>query len=305
MSISRERLALFAAALTGIQVGGAIVATRSIVHDIGPFSLGMLRYAMAVLVLLPFLWAYRRVRIRGRDLIGLGILGAVQFGVLIALANISLQTISAGRGALLFATFPLMTMILAAAVGRERITLPKTVGVLLTIAGVGAVLGERLPFAPSGTTWTGDLAMLGAALSGAVCSILTRPYLARYPTLPVGALAMFASVVALFPPSLGEGVGATLAVLPLPVWLVIAGIGLSSGIGYTAWLYALKHASPTRVTVFLGLSPVTAALFGTLVLGEPLTPGMGIGMVCVLGGLWLAVSFNRPAVVAADPASPG
>ena len=34
---------------------------------------------------------------------------------------------------------------------------------------------------------------------------------------------------------------------------------VSSGAGYFAWLYALKHEAPTRVTVFLALNPPTAA----------------------------------------------
>lgn len=111
---------------------------------------------------------------------------------------------------------------------------------------------------------------------------------------------MFASVIVLTLPAMAEGLGGTLETLTLPVWLVIVAIGLSSGIGYTAWLFALKHTSPTRATVFLGLSPVTAALFGTLVLGESVSLGMITGIVCVLGGLWLAVSFNRPARVTAN-----
>ena len=45
-------------------------------------------------------------------------------------------------------------------------------------------------------------------------------------------------------------------------WTVTAFIGLSSGVGYVLWLYALKHESPTRVTVFLALNPVTATLLG-------------------------------------------
>lgn len=54
------------------------------------------------------------------------------------------------------------------------------------------------------------------------------------------------------------------------------------------WLWALKHASPTRVTVFLSLSPVTAALLGAALLGEDLTPGVMAGLAGVAGGLWLA-----------------
>jgi drug/metabolite transporter (DMT)-like permease len=42
------------------------------------------------------------------------------------------------------------------------------------------------------------------------------------------------------------------------------------------------------VTVFLALSPVTAALLGVGLLGEALTSAIVLGMLCVAGGLWMA-----------------
>jgi drug/metabolite transporter (DMT)-like permease len=56
-----------------------------------------------------------------------------------------------------------------------------------------------------------------------------------------------------------------------PGWLAVAFIGLSSGIGYWLWLWALTNATPTRVMVFLSLRPITAALLGLLLLGEMLS----------------------------------
>jgi drug/metabolite transporter (DMT)-like permease len=70
---------------------------------------------------------------------------------LIALLNYGLRFIPSGRGALIFATFPLLTMLIAAALGYEHLTLMKTLGVFLTIAGVGiprregGATGKRRP----------------------------------------------------------------------------------------------------------------------------------------------------------------
>jgi drug/metabolite transporter (DMT)-like permease len=54
------------------------------------------------------------------------------------------------------------------------------------------------------------------------------------------------------------------------------------------WLWALKNIAATRVTVFLALSPITAAALGVLFLGEAVTTGMMAGVVCVAAGLWVA-----------------
>lgn len=66
-------------------------------------------------------------------------------------------------------------------------------------------------------------------------------------------------------------------------------IGVSSGIGYFLWLWALRHTTPTRVTVFLALGPVTAAVLGVLFLGEPLTLRLGVAVAIATAGLWLAL----------------
>jgi len=97
-------------------------------------------------------------------------------------------------------------MVVAAGLGRERLTWPRTLGVLLTIAGVGLALGDKVVQPGAGHGWAGELAVLAAALCGAVCSVLYRPYLDRYPALPVGAFSMLASVAALAVlAGLGEG----------------------------------------------------------------------------------------------------
>lgn len=284
--------ALLAAAATGVQVGAATVASRAVIQSMGPTSLAFLRYALAVLILLPFVIALQRrqgkIRFAGRDGPVIVVLGVLQFGLLISLLNFGLRSVNAALGTLLFTTFPFIAMLLAAALGLERMTAARTAGVLLTIAGVGLALYERMQVSVDQTAWVGMAAILAAACCGAVCSVLYRPYLRRYPTLVVGFAAMLASVLSLALPAWMEGLPAMLATLPLRVWAAVAFIGLSSGIGYVLWLYALKHSTPTRVTVFMGLSPLTAAFLGTLMLGEPFSAYQSVGALAVLMGLWMA-----------------
>lgn len=290
-------LALLAAAATGVQVGAAIVASRYVVLDVPPMTLALLRYAIGVLCLLPALApAWRAARSRGvswppaRDLAAMAALGIGQFGVLIALLNHGLLHMSAARAALLFSLFPLLTMLLAVAVGRERFRPGTALGVALSIAGVGLSLAPRLmqEAGAAAHAWSAEAAVLGAALLGAVCSVAYRPYLQRYPTLPVSVLAMGASVLFLAVAALAEHWPARVAHLPAAAWGPVGFIGVSSGVGYLLWLYALKHESPTRVTVFLALNPVTAALLGWALLGERVDRWGWAALTCIAAGLWLA-----------------
>jgi drug/metabolite transporter (DMT)-like permease len=282
-------LAAAAAAATGVQVGSAMVATRFVVDQTGPTSLALLRYAIGFCCLLPVVWlSAGPVRFARRDVLPIALLGITQFGILIALLNYGLRFIPSARAALIFATFPLLTMVLAAALGHERLTLPKILGVLLTLVGVGVALGEKALQGGGAPEWVGELAVFASALSGAVCSVLYRPYLRKYPALPVSAFAMLASVGFLAILAAGEGFFVSPPRFTPGGWLAIVFIGLSSGVGYYLWLWALGHAPATQVTVFLALSPITAAGLGALFLGEAISAVSAVGLACVALGLWLA-----------------
>lgn len=283
-------LAMLAAAGTGVQVGAAMVATRFVVGEAGPVSLALLRYTVGFLCLLPFvLLAGKAARIGRRDLLPIALIGVVQFAGVVGLLNFGLAYVPAGRAALIFATFPLIAMLLAAALGHERLTLAKSAGVLLTIAGVGVALGDRaLERGGAPDAWIGELAVFFSAFCGALSSVLYRPYLRRYPALPVGALAMLASVGVLALLAAGEGFYAAWPRFSAGGWLAVIFIGVSSGVFFYLWLWALERTTATRATVFLALSPITAAILGALLLGEAPTLLLLAGLACVVAGLCLA-----------------
>lgn len=280
----RTTLAILAAAATGIQVGAAITATRFAIDMAGPASLAFLRYAIGAACLAPVFFS-ARMRFARADIVPIALLGIGQFGVLIALLNFGLKSVPSARAALIFASFPMLTLLFAALIGQERLTGAKVAGVALTVVGVGFALGDRTLGEAS---LIGELAVLAAAATGAVCSVLYRPYLRRYPALPVSAFAMLAAVIALaLPATLDDLAGAVWRLTPAG-WAAVIFIGLSSGGGYVLWLWALANTSATRVTVFLSLSPITAAALGALLLGEAVSSTMLAGCGCVVAGVWLA-----------------
>lgn len=282
-------LPLIAAATTGILVGAAIVATRFVIGQVSPASLALLRYLIGCCCLVPLALGGPRPHVRLQDVVPIGLLGMVQFGVVVGLLNVALQVLPSARAALIFATSPLLTLMLATVLGVERVTVPKFTGVVLTIVGVGVALGEApLAGGTAPMSWQGEGAVVGSALSAAVCSVLYRPYVRRYPPLTLSVVAMSASVLLLAVLAAREGFFTALPRLTLPGWGAVFFIGISSGIGYYLWLWALRHRPPTSVTVFLALNPVTATGLGAVFLHERISTSFVAGLLCVAGGLWLA-----------------
>ncbi len=282
----KPSLPILAAATNGLLIGAAMVASRFALEQISPATLALLRYSVGALCLLPPLLMIRRLRFERRDLLPVALLGIAQFGILIALLNWGLRFMPAARATLIFATFPLLTMLLAAALRLERLTVAKTAGVLLSFAGVALVLGDKALGAEAG--WWGEAAVFASALTGAVCSVFYRPYVRKYPTLQVSWFAMVASVAFVVPLAAGEGFFDHWPRFDGAAWGAVLFVGLASAAAYFLWLFALAHTSPTRVTVFVSVSPPTAALLGWALLGEPLSPLFLAAVACLAGGLWLA-----------------
>jgi len=280
-------LAAAAAAVAAFLVGAGIVATRFVIEETQPASLALMRYVIGFLCLLVPAAMAGRPHFATRDIGPIALLGIVQFGVLIALLNYGLQTVPSGRGSLIFATFPFLTMILAALLGIESLTRPKSIGVGLSVLGVGLALGVGLgPVA--GGLGTGEIAIFASAVCGAVCSIFYRPYLKKYPVLQISAFAMFASVAFLAVPAALEGFFDAVPQFSPEGWAAIAFIGISSGAGYYLWLWALGNTTPTRVSIFLALSPIAATALGAVWLSEDISASFLAGLVCVVLGLLAA-----------------
>ncbi|MFT6559218.1 DMT family transporter [Sneathiella sp.] len=279
-------LPIVAAILTGLQVGAALVASSYVIDQTTPATLAALRYFVAFLFLFPVMLLFSRRAFDVIDIVPISALGVVQFGFLVALLNYAVQFLPAAQVALIFSTFPLQTLILSVLLGRETLTLLKAIGVLLTILGVGVSVIDKLTLnIPQETEYFAILAAFLAAFSGALCSVLYAPFLRKYPAQNVSVLAMFASVLVLGGYAvLVDGLPSITGINTMGWWVILF-IGFSSAAGYFLWLWALKYLSPTRVTIFLSLGPISSAVFGYLLLSEAITFYLFGGILFVIAGL--------------------
>lgn len=268
--------------------GTGATVTRYLAADADPFTLGLLRFGLGFLIVLPIALILRSRWPRRADWPGTIALGMMFYGVAMVLYNLSLNYTTAARATLALATLPFLTMVAGAMLRVETMTLRKTAGVLIAMAGVGFALAAEIEHAPDGA-WRGEVLMLGTSLLMSFYNVWSRPFIERsdalaFLTVGMGGGAAFLVVAGLF-----SGAAAELAAFGPREWT--AGLYLGSGPGalaFVLWVFALQYASPTRVAVTMTANPLAAALLAIALLDEPITVGFVSGLIVVFLGIWVA-----------------
>ena len=287
----RDVAANAGAFMAAILFGASVVAVRVAVRGIPPLTLAILRFGQGgfLLLLLLLIRARDLLRIRWRDVPYLLLLGAVFFTIFPVTFNAGLRLTEASHGALMLATMPLWSVVLARAAKKERLGRRQMCGVLLTFAGVGIVLAERgLAFVGTSSSLAGDALMLATALCGAVYGVMAKRMLSRYNALTVTTYAMILGTLLLVPAAFFEDPFSAMAGMRADTVMLVLFLGIFGGaIGYFLWTFALTRLSPTQVAVYVNLNPMIAALLGATLLAEKLTAIFITGFAAVLGGVLL------------------
>jgi len=281
-------LGILAAVISSALGGMAAAVTRFIIDAADPVTIAVFRFGLGFLILLPVALAARSRWPRGRDWIGVAALGVMFYGAFFVVYAEALVYTTAARGALAISTLPVLTMIVAPLLGREPLSVRKTLGVLVAMGGVAIALAAGLADAPA-QAWRGDLIMTAGMLSMALYNVLSRPFMQR--SSPLGyataGMAFGGGLNTLL--ALQSGGLAAVASFGAAQWAAVLYLGVFAGaLGFYLWVYALERATPTRVANTITVSPIAAAALGAVLLGEPIGASLLIGIAAVALGIWIA-----------------
>jgi drug/metabolite transporter (DMT)-like permease len=257
-------------------------------RDLTPIWIVALRTAVGGTTLLLLLRLRRGTLPRTGRLWGtvlvLGVVNNAAPWTLLAWAQ---QSLPSGLAGLLMAIVPTSTLLVAAAVGLERITRTRLVGLLLALGGVGTIVA-------------GDLEQPGRVLAVVAVVAATLLY-------AVGAVFAKQRASGTAPPltiATGQVLGAAVVSLPLawltsgPIsiravagttWLAVTLLGVfGTGLAFLVFYVLVERVGATNATLTTYLIPIVAVVAGALLLDERLGVGAGIGGALILLGIWLA-----------------
>ena len=260
-----------------------------------PHALAFWRWLIALLPMLALygaaLWRLRaEVRREWRDLLVLGALGMWVCG---AFVYIGARTTLATNMGPIYAMVPVVIMLVAAGVFRERLSGAQITGAAIALAGVLAIVLRGDLDNLLGLAFTrGDLWIAAAATCWAIYSVWLRFRPSRLDPLPRLAAITGAGVIVLAPLTVVE---AWLVGPPALDWRSVAAVlivALLPGFGaYQAWSWLMREIGASRTALILYLTPLYNAFLAWLILGEAPHWYHAAGAAMVLGGLYLA---NRP-----------
>jgi len=225
-------------------------------------------------------WSIERKDLK--RLVLLGFLG-IPLNQFLYLYGIGFST--AANGALLYATTPVLVMVLSGFLLKETITVRKAAGIFLAFVGVAIVIFERGLDFSSGTTF-GNVVIFIGVIAWAFFSVLGRPLILKYGALKVTCLAILIGTGIFFPVGMVSVLVNPIAAFSVSDWLGILYLGIGTSIvGYVLWYYAIGRIEVSKVAVFANGQPVLATVLAVIFLDYAITGNFVVGGVMTLTGV--------------------
>ncbi|SDB22717.1 Threonine/homoserine efflux transporter RhtA [Desulfonatronum thiosulfatophilum] len=271
--------------------GGTFVAGRLVSRELPPFSAAFLRFAIASVCLVILVRIYEGGLPRPRaaqilPIIVLGLSGIFAYNVLFF---IGLQTVEAGRAAVIVATNPIFVALLAALLFQEPLGPGRLVGIGLSVSGAVLAItgGHPLALFNQVLTW-GDVAIFGCVASWVTYLLVGKVMMQNLSPHAAVTYSCLAGTVMLLPFSLTEGLIGHLRLIPWTLWAALLYLGMfGTVLGFTWFYQAVKEIGPSRAAVFINFVPIWAIVSGFLILGESLNLTLIMGAAMVGGGVYL------------------
>ena len=300
----RFRVAL-AFGLVYVFWGSTYLGIRIAVEHIDPELMTGIRFPVAgVIMLAACALTGRRVAISGREFVRQGIIGVL----LLSVSNVTLAWaelyVRTGLASLIVASVPIWFLVLDTWILRgERLAARGLVGLALGAVGTLVLLWPKLvsSTARGRMELLASICLIGSSFVWAVGSVFSRRWQGSMDAFTatgwqasIGGLVNLAIAFLLGEPAKAQwtmrGMGAI-------AYLVVFG----SLVGYTAYIWLLKHVPTSKVGTYAYVNPVIAVFLGWYFLGERVDAYIAAGTALIILAVALATSAKVKPQVGAEP----
>lgn len=266
--------------------GSLYVVSKPVLGSIPPFTLVLMRYIIALCVLLPLaarICRIQRIRIARADWGTFIFIGVAGYGIATGAQFVGTQLSNASTASLINAMNPVTISVFAALLLGERMTRMRFAAMGSVLLGAFLILGDGLD---SGNTAGIIFSMLSVCL-WSLMSVRVRALAAKYPPMVITAAALVIAGICLVPVAAAEmyHVG-RIPVLNRTLVFPVLYMGLiCTALSQLLWNLGLSKLEASRCGMFYPLQPVVSTLLGVWFLHEVITPHFLLGGLFILGGI--------------------
>jgi drug/metabolite transporter (DMT)-like permease len=197
------------------------------------------------------------------------------------------------NASLMMTTNPIMVLVAASIIIRERITIRKVVGIIIGIIGASTLLLLGSQTAISTTSTLGDIFILINSLSWGVFLIIVKPLMQKYKTVTVMKWVFLFGSILVFPFGWEQFNLIKWETFDTNVWMgVFYVVIITTSVAYMLNTYALKNLSPSTVSAYIYLQPLFATIIA-IIIGKDKINGFHIlSAVLIFTGVYLVTSGN-------------
>ena len=296
--MSRRGWALFLA--MSVIWGVPYLLIKVAVEETSPVVVVLVRCVVGAALLLPLTIARGQVRAALRHWRPLLLFTVLEMTGPWMLLSYAEDTLSSSLTGLLVASVPFVAALAARLLGEEeRLTPVRLAGMGLGVVGIAALLG----FDVEGVALLPVLAVVLVVIGYGTAPLVLSRRLADVPGVAVSALALTATALVYAPFALPR-IDQVAAAPPTALASLVALGVVCTALALVLFFALIREVGPQRALVITFVNPAVAVLAGVLLLDEPFTLGLAVGLPLVLVGCVLATRRNTPAPAAVDTAVP-
>jgi drug/metabolite transporter (DMT)-like permease len=287
------RIKLF---LTAVFWGGTFIAGRIVAQNMNPFEGAFLRFLIASIFLIFIVW--RREggfpKVDFSQFISLSFLGLTGIFTYNIFFFSGLHHINAGRAASIIASNPIFISLFSAYFFKEKLTLVKITGILLSVTGALIVISRgNLASVFSGGIGIGELYIFLCVVSWVSYSLLGKKVMVRLSPLVSVSYSTFLGAMALAVPAIYKGLFWHIREFSLSLWSSLFYLGFFGTVLGFIWYYqGINHIGPMKASIFINFVPISAIALAYIILGENISLSLLGGTMLVISGVILT-NFSR------------
>ncbi|WP_404432710.1 DMT family transporter [Sutcliffiella horikoshii] len=281
---------LYAALITLSLIWGmSFLFIKLLVVDLGVWGVVFWRCMFGAGTLLILLLIQNKLKLlRNLPLLPIVLIAVLNNALPWALIAVSETSISSSLASVVNATTPIWTILIGFSIFSSKMEKMQWIGVSVGFLGI-IVLLELNVLQLFQDNLLGVGTMLGATICYGFGAHLSKRHLQNIPitvisfsTLAVAGI-LSGTMLSFVQPS------GFLAVGSVSIVVSLIGLGVfGSGVAYLLYYYMVKEGSAEFASLVTYIVPITAMLWGSLLLGEKITPHMLFGLILIFSGVYLS-----------------